>query len=71
VTKDEIHKTLIMVRQAYQDSLDGKSVSFTGVNGRAVTNHDPVAMRTELEYWEKRWRTALGRGASYKLANFL
>lgn len=71
MTKDEIHQTLIVVRQAYRDSLDGKSISFTGVNGRAITNHDPVALRAELEYWEKRWRTATSRGASYKLANFL
>lgn len=71
MTKDEIHQTLIMVRRAYTDSLDGKSVSFTGVNGRAITNHDPVALRTELEYWEKRWRSATRRGTSYKLANFL
>ncbi len=71
MTKDEIHQTLIMVRQAYTDSLDGKSVSFTGVNGRAITNHDPVALRVELEYWEKRWRAATRRGTSYKLANFL
>lgn len=71
MTKEEIHKTLIMVRQAYTDSLDGKSVSFTGVNGRAITNHDPKALRDELEYWEKRWRTVNSRGASYKLANFL
>lgn len=71
MTRDEIWKMLLMVRQAYQDSLDGKSVSFTGVNGRAITNHDPVALRTELEYWEKRWRNAGGRGGSFKLANFL
>jgi hypothetical protein len=48
VTKDDIWKTLLMVRQAYQDSLDGKSISFTGVNGRAITNHDPKALRDEL-----------------------
>jgi hypothetical protein len=71
MTKEEILQTLIMVRQAYRDSLDGKSVSFTGVNGRAITNHDPVALRAELEYWEKRWRAVTRRGASYKLANFL
>ncbi|WP_313752535.1 hypothetical protein [Mixta calida] len=60
-----------MVRQAYQASLDGKSVSLTGVNGRAITHHDPVALRKELEYWEKRWNTLNRRGGSYKLANFL
>ncbi|HBA5296249.1 TPA: hypothetical protein J8132_005363, partial [Escherichia coli] len=56
--KDEIFQMLVIVRQAYRDSLDGKSVSFTGVNGRAITNHDPVALRRELEYWEKRWAAA-------------
>lgn len=71
MTKDEIYSMLLMVRRAYQDSLDGKNVSFTGVNGRAITNHDPVALRTELEYWEGRWRTVTRRGGSYKLANFL
>lgn len=71
MTKEDIFQTLVMVRQAYRDSLDGKSVSFTGVNGRAITNHDPVAMRTELEYWEKRWQTATRRGNPHKLANFL
>ncbi|WP_320728289.1 hypothetical protein [Enterobacter ludwigii] len=69
--KDEIFQMLVIVRQAYRDSLDGKSVSFTGVNGRAITNHDPVALRAELEYWEKRWRNASGRGINLKLANFL
>jgi hypothetical protein len=70
VTRSEIFKTLQMVRQAYQDSLDGKSVSFTGVNGRAITNHDPAALREELEYWEARWRTVSRRGGPYKLARF-
>ncbi|MBZ6390652.1 MAG: hypothetical protein LBE90_09115 [Pantoea dispersa] len=70
VTRTEIHQILLAVRQAYADSLEGKTVSFTGVNGRAITNHDPVALRTELDYWERRWRAAQGRGGSYKLANF-
>lgn len=70
MTRTEIHQILLAVRQAYTDSLEGKTVSFTGVNGRAITNHDPVALRTELDYWERRWRAAQGRGASYKLANF-
>lgn len=69
--KDDIWRTLVMVRQAYQDSLDGKSISFTGVNGRAITNHDPKELRDELEYWERRWREVNSRGGSYKLANFL
>nr|WP_226378786.1 MULTISPECIES: hypothetical protein [Escherichia] len=62
---------LVIVRQAYRDSLDGKSVSFTGVNGRAITNHDPVALRRELEYWEKRWAAACQPTRKpYKLARF-
>ncbi|MGG8285594.1 hypothetical protein [Klebsiella sp. 141162] len=71
MTKEDLRKTLMMVRQAYQDSLDGKSISFTGVNGRAITNHDPKALREELDYWERRWRAANNRGGSYKLAKFL
>jgi len=71
VKKNEIFRMLTLVRQAYADSLDGKSVSFTGVNGRAITNHDPAALRAELEYWEKRWRKASGRCGPYKLANFV
>ncbi len=71
MTKPEILKTLQLVQQAYQDSLDGKTVSFTGVNGRAITNHDPIALRTELEYWENRWRRISQRGAPYKLARFI
>lgn len=70
MTKDEVLNMLVTVRQAYSDSLDGKSVSFTGVNGRAITNHDPAALRAELEYWERRWRRLSGRGGPYKLANF-
>lgn len=71
MTKDDVFQTLQAVRQAYRDSLDGKSVSFTGVNGRAITNHDPKALRDELEYWERRWRLFTRRGGSHKLANFL
>lgn len=71
MTKDDVFQTLQAVRQAYRDSLDGKSVSFTGVNGRAITNHDPKALRDELEYWERRWRLFTRRGSSPKLANFL
>ncbi|MGR3929520.1 hypothetical protein [Pseudocitrobacter faecalis] len=71
MTKPEILKNLQLVQQAYQDSLDGKSVSFTGVNGRAITNHDPVALRTELEYWEGRWRRVNRPGGQYKLARFV
>lgn len=71
MTKSEIQQMLVTVRQAYRDSLDGKSVSFTGVNGRAITNHDPVALRKELEYWEKRWQAVNSRGTNFKLANFL
>lgn len=59
-----------VVRQAYQDSLDGKSVSFTGANGRAITNHDPAAMRAELDHWEGRLQRATRRGRGYKLAFF-
>ncbi|MGS3948919.1 hypothetical protein [Escherichia coli] len=71
VKKDEIFQILVIVRQAYRDSLDGKSVSFTGVNGRAITNHDPVALRRELEYWEKRWAAACQPTRKpYKLARF-
>lgn len=71
MTKSEIQQMLVTVRQAYRDSLDGKSVSFTGVNGRAITNHDPVALRKELEYWEKRWQAVNGRSNTFKHANFL
>lgn len=71
MTKSEIQQMLVTVRQAYRDSLDGKSVSFIGVNGRAITNHDPVALRKELEYWEKRWQAVNGRSNTFKLANFL
>lgn len=70
MTKSEIQQMLVTVRQAYRDSLDGKSVSFTGVNGRAITNHDPVALRRELEYWEKRWVAVNRLGGSFKLARF-
>lgn len=70
MTKEDLLKTLMMVRQAYQDSLDGKSISFTGVNGRAITNHDPKALREELDYWDRRWRAANNRGGLYKLAKF-
>lgn len=70
MTKSEIQQMLVTLRQAYRDSLDGKSVSFTGVNGRAITNHDPVALRRELEYWEKRWVAVNRRGGSFKLARF-
>ncbi|MEL8900586.1 hypothetical protein J4Y99_26715 [Escherichia coli] len=71
MTKSEIQQMLVTVRQAYRDSLDGKSVSFTGVNGRAITNHDAKALRDELEYWERRWRAVSNRNGSFKLANFL
>lgn len=71
MTKQEIQDMVVRVRGFYMDSLDGKSVSFTGVNGRTITNHDPAAMREELEYWESRLRKASCRGGGYKLANFV
>jgi len=71
VTKDEIYKMLLLVRQAYADSLDGKSVSFTGVNGRAITNHDPIALRRELDHWEMRWASVNRQRSRFKLATFL
>ncbi|MBI6162471.1 hypothetical protein JEQ05_12620 [Serratia liquefaciens] len=71
MTKQELSEMVVRVRGFYTDALDGKSVSFTGVNGRTITNHDPAAMRDELEYWEKRLRNASGRGGGYKLANFV
>ncbi|MGN7911727.1 hypothetical protein [Enterobacter sp. 22466] len=71
MTRNEVWNMVLLVRQAYQDSLDGKSVSFTGVNGRAITNHDPIALRKELEYWEARWSSLCRRGGSFKLVNFL
>lgn len=70
MTKDEIRQNLLLVQQAYRDALDGKSISFTGVNGRAITNHDPAALRAELEYWEKRWQAVSRRGGTHKLASF-
>ncbi|WP_430969637.1 hypothetical protein [Serratia nevei] len=71
MTRQEIQAQLELVRKYYNDSLDGKAVSFTGANGRAITNHDPAAMRAELEYWERRLRKASNRGSGYKLVNFL
>ncbi|HEJ7970423.1 MULTISPECIES: hypothetical protein [Serratia] len=71
MTKQEIRDMVVRVRGFYTDSLDGKSVSFTGVNGRTITNHDPAAMRAELEYWENRLRNVSCRGGGYKLANFV
>lgn len=71
MTKDEIYQMLLQVRQAYRDALDGKSISFTGVTGRAITNHDPAALRAELNYWEQRWQAVNRRGGPFKLANFL
>lgn len=71
MTKQELSEMVVRVRGFYNDSLDGKAVSFTGVNGRTITNHDPLAMRAELEYWEKRLRNASCRGGGYKLANFV
>lgn len=70
MTRDEIRNTLTLIQQAYRDSLDGKSISFTGVNGRAITNHDPAALRKELEYWENRWDKINRRRSPYKLAHF-
>ncbi|MEG3135515.1 hypothetical protein SC206_18315 [Rouxiella sp. T17] len=70
MTLSEISVILERVRQAYQDSLNGKSVSFTGITGRAVTNHDPLALRKELEYWETRYQNATQRGGIHKLAQF-
>ncbi|MBT0717810.1 hypothetical protein HGT71_05925 [Rosenbergiella epipactidis] len=71
MTRNEIETMLDKVRQAYLDALDGKAVSFTGINGRAVTNHDPIAIRRELDYWEQRYRLACGHSSGPKLANFL
>lgn len=71
MTRDEVWQMVKLVRQAYQDSLDGKSISFTGVNGRTITNHDPVALRKELDHWEGRWAALNLRGGPFKLANFL
>ncbi|KAB7896002.1 hypothetical protein GA565_08375 [Rouxiella sp. S1S-2] len=70
MTVTEVKTMLDCVRQAYQDSLDGKAVSFTGLNGRAVTHHDPVAMRKELEYWETRYQRAIKPSDTHKLARF-
>ena len=71
MTRSEIEAMLDKVRQAYFDALDGKAVSFTGINGRSVTNHDPIAIRRELDYWEQRYRVACGNSSGPKLANFL
>lgn len=70
MTRIEIQSMVTLVRQAYQDALDGKTVSFTGVNGRTITNHDPVALRTEITYWENRLQRVTQRGNGYKLASF-
>lgn len=70
MTRPELQAMVSLVRQAYQDALDGKAVSFTGANGRAITNHDPAALRAELTYWEDRLQRATRRGNGYKLASF-
>lgn len=66
----DIRDMVERVRQAYLDALDGKSVSFTGMNGRAITNHDPSALRAELDYWEGRLKRATTRCNGYRLARF-
>lgn len=71
MTRVEIKTMLDAVRIAYRDALDGKTVSFTGVNGRTLTNHDPKALREEMIYWEDQYAKAGRRGGPYKLANFL
>ena len=70
MTIDALRDMVSRAQQAYLDALDGKSVSFTGVNGRAITNHDPQALRAELVYWENRLQKATSRGRDYRLATF-
>ena len=57
MTKTEIYQILLAVRQAYTDSLEGKTVSLPASTGAP----SPITIRShcaELDYWERRWRAA-------------
>lgn len=48
MTKSEIQQMLVTVRQAYRDSLDGKSVSFTGLMAGQLPTMTPKPCVTSL-----------------------
>ncbi|HEY2454134.1 MAG TPA: hypothetical protein VGI71_16205 [Scandinavium sp.] len=55
--------------KAYLDALEAKSLS---MNGRNLTRQDIDKLKTQFDYWDRRYRNARakGKGQPYSLVNF-
>lgn len=56
-------------QKAYLDALEAKSLS---MNNRNLTRQDLSELKREFDYWDRRYRNALGkgRGKPYSLVHF-
>lgn len=72
MTLDEIKKIRDIALQAYTDALQAQSLSFGGVNNRAVTYQDIRKLKEEFDGWDRRYRQASGQssGKQFSLARF-
>ncbi|MFP2504489.1 hypothetical protein [Buttiauxella agrestis] len=55
------------VLKAYTDALDAESM---GMNGRNLTRQSLDSLKTQYEYWDRKYRQALGKAKPYSLVNF-
>jgi hypothetical protein len=55
--------------KAYSDALEAQSL---GMNGRNLTRQNIDTLKTQLDYWERRYSLALKKGKSkpYSLVKF-
>lgn len=65
----EIKRMRDRAEKAYLDALEAKSLS---MNGRNLTRQDIDTLKTQFDYWDRRYRNARtkGKGQPYSLVNF-
>lgn len=53
--------------KAYTDALEAQSM---GMNGRNLTRQSLESLKSQFEYWDRRYRQSTGKSKPHSLVNF-
>lgn len=53
--------------KAYTDALDAQSMS---MNGRNLTRQSLDSLKTQFEYWDRKYNVSVGKAKPYSLVRF-
>lgn len=53
--------------KAYSEALDAQSM---GMNGRSLTRQSLESLKSQYEYWDRKYNLAVSKSKSYSLVKF-